>query len=497
MQYDQWVTLSIYFVIKLYIHIRVLKCTKLRAKCRKQTSIFIYLFGQIILIWALSVIQNEKMNRLTVNFLLSVLLLCSWLGLVAQEEKETAQRTYIHCGTLIDAVTEKVRKQVTLILEKEKIIKISEGLLAPENGVKLINLRDYTVMPGFMDMHVHIEHESSPKRYEELFRNDDAFVALKATQYCERTLMAGFTTVRDLGGSGVNVALRNAINRGYVKGPRIYTAEKAIATTGGHADPTNGVRRDLRGDPGPAEGVINSKEDAMKAVRQRYKNGADCIKITATGGVLSVAKDGSGPQFTMEELEGVIKAAKDYNMITAAHAHGKEGMKRAVLAGITSIEHGTMMDEEVMELMIERGTFYVPTLSAGKFVAEKAMIKDYYPAVVVPKALAIGPKIQETFAEAYKKGVKIAFGTDAGVSPHGENGKEFVFMVEGGMSEMDAILSATRTSAELLRIDQERGMIKEGFYADIVAVKGNPLRDISLLTDVDFVMKDGIVYKQK
>lgn len=402
----------------------------------------------------------------------------------------------MHCGSLIDATTERVRKEVTIIIEDQKIVKIMDGYLAPENGVELISLRDYTVMPGFMDMHVHIEHESSPKRYEELFRNDDAYVALQATQYCKRTLMAGFTTVRDLGGTGVNVALRNAINKGFIEGPRIYTAEKSIATTGGHADPTNGVRSDLRGDPGPAEGVVNSKEDAMKAVRQRYKNGADCIKITATGGVLSVAKDGSGPQFTIEELEGIIKAAKDYNMITAAHAHGKEGMKRAVLAGITSIEHGTMMDEEVMELMKERGTFYVPTLSAGKFVAEKAMIKDYYPPVVVPKALAIGPQIQSTFAKAYKQGVKIAFGTDAGVSPHGDNGKEFVFMVEAGMSEMDAILSATKVAAELLRIDDERGLLKEGYYADIVAVKGDPLRDISLLTDVQFVMKDGVVYKK-
>lgn len=437
------------------------------------------------------------MNRYMFSLIVVLCIFAYGGGASAQSEGTSSQKTYLHCGKLIDAVTDRVQKEVTIIIEKEKVQEIVAGYLAPENGEKLISLKDHTVMPGFMDMHVHIEHQSSPKRYEELFRNDDAYVALKATQYCERTLMAGFTTVRDLGGTGVNVALRNAIDRGFVKGPRIYTAEKAIATTGGHADPTNGVRRDLRGDPGPAEGVVNSKEDAKKAVRQRYKNGADCIKITATGGVLSVAKDGSGPQFTMEELEGIIEAAKDYNMITAAHAHGKEGMKRAVLAGITSIEHGTMMDEEVMELMIERGTFYVPTLSAGKFVAEKAMIEDYYPAVVVPKALAIGPMIQETFSEAYKKGVKIAFGTDAGVSPHGDNGKEFVFMVEAGMAEMDAIVSATRTAAELLRIDQERGMVKAGYYADIVAVKGNPLRNISLLTDVQFVMKDGIVYKQK
>ena len=238
-------------------------------------------------------------------------------------------------------------------------------------------------------------------------------VALKATQYCERTLMAGFTTVRDLGGSGVNVSLQKAIARDFIRGPRIYTAEKAIATTGGHADPTNGVRFDLKGDPGPAEGVINGVEDAKKAVRQRYKNGADCIKITATGGVLSVAKDGSGPQFTIEEVKAIVETANDYGMVTAAHAHGKEGMRRAVLGGIHSIEHGTYMDEEVMALMVKHGTYYVPTILAGNFVAEKAKIPGFYPDIVVPKALAIGPQIQATFAKAYKYGVKIAFGTDS------------------------------------------------------------------------------------
>lgn len=406
-----------------------------------------------------------------------------------------SQKTLIHCGSLIDATSKNVQKEISLIIEGDKIIDIQNGYIEPTDDMSYISLQAYTVMPGFMDMHVHIEHESSPKRYQEKMLNDDAFVALRANQYCKRTLMAGFTTVRDLGGTGVNVALRDAINKGYIDGPRIYTAEKSIATTGGHADPTNGLKKEFKGDPGPKEGVINSKEEAKKAVRQRYKNGADCIKITATGGVLSVAKDGQGPQFDMEELAGVIETAKDYGMITAAHAHGKEGMKRAVIAGITSIEHGTYMDEEVMDLMIQNDTYYVPTISAGKFVADKAKIDNYYPDVVVPKALAIGPQIQKTFSKAYKRGVKIAFGTDAGVSPHGDNGKEFVFMVEAGMSEIDAILSATKNASELLRIEKERGTIQKGLFADIVAVKGNPLENISLLTDVDFVMKDGKIYK--
>jgi imidazolonepropionase-like amidohydrolase len=407
-----------------------------------------------------------------------------------------AQKTYIHCGTIIDVEKAKTTKKQTIIVEGKKILAIKNGYEEPTDDASVIDLKEYTVMPGLMDMHVHIEHESNPKRYEETFRKNDADVALKATQYCERTLMAGFTTIRDLGGTGVNVSLQSAIDRGYIAGPKIYTAEKAIATTGGHADPTNGVKKSLMGDPGPKEGVVNSPEDAAKAVRQRYKNGADCIKITATGGVLSVAKDGSGPQFTMEELEAIIKTANDYGMTTAAHAHGKEGMMRAVKAGITTIEHGTMMDEEVMDLMIEKGTYYVPTISAGKFVAEKAKIDGFYPSVVVPKALAIGPKIQETFAAAYKRGVKIVMGTDAGVSPHGDNGLEFVYMVEAGMKPLEAIISATLTPAEMLKITDERGILKEGLIADIVAVKGDPLSDINLLTDIQFVMRDGVIYKR-
>ena len=278
-------------------------------------------------------------------------------------------------------------------------------------------------------------------------------------------------------------------------GPTILSAGKSIATTGGHADPTNGYRADLMGDPGAKEGVVNSRDEARKAVRQRYKNGDQVIKITATGGVLSLAKSGMAPQFTMDELEGIIEAANDLGMITAAHAHGSEGMKRAVLAGITSIEHGSFMTEEIMDLMIERGTYYVPTLSAGIFTMEKAEIEGYYPDIIVPKAKFVGAQMQGTFGKAYAKGVKIAFGTDCGVSPHGENAKEFQYMVEAGMKPVDAILSATVEASLLLRIDDEYGKIKEGFYADIVAVKGDPLKDIKILQDVSFVMRHGKVYK--
>ncbi len=407
----------------------------------------------------------------------------------------SAQVKYIHCGTLIDVENKDALKERTIIIDGNKILEVKKGYASAPRDTEVIDLKDMTVMPGFMDMHVHIEHESRPKTYEEKFRLEDTDVALEATVFCRRTLDAGFTTVRDLGGSGVNVSLRKAITKGFIKGPRIYTAEKSLATTGGHADPTNGVKSELKGNPGPKDGVINSVEDAYKAVRQRYKNGADCIKITATGGVLSVAKDGSGPQFTLEEVQAVVKAAKDYGMTTAAHAHGVEGMQRAIIGGITSIEHGTLMDQETMDLMKKHGTYLVPTISAGKFVAEKAKIPGYFPAIIVPKAIKIGAQIQVTFGEAYKAGVKIAFGTDTGVSAHGDNAKEFVFMVEAGMPEIEAIQAATLNAADLLNIKDILGSIAQGKYADIVAVKGDPLKDISILQSINFVMKNGIVEK--
>ncbi len=321
-------------------------------------------------------------------------------------------------------------------------------------------------------------------------------IAFNSLQFARATLNAGFTTVRDLGGSGVNISLRNAINSGKVDGPRLFTAGKSLATTGGHADPTNGNRKELMGDPGPKEGVVNGVEDAKKAVRQRYKNGADCIKITATGGVLSVAKSGTNPQFTIEEIKAICETAKDYGMHVAAHAHGDEGMQRAILGGVKTIEHGTLMSEETMELMKKHDAYYVPTITAGKEVEGKAKIKGFYPDIVVPKALAIGPQIQKTFAKAYEKGVGIAFGTDAGVFKHGDNGKEFGFMVESGMPAIEAIQSATITNAKILEMENKIGQIKVGFIADIIATNDDPIQNISTMEDVTFVMKEGSIYKE-
>lgn len=407
-----------------------------------------------------------------------------------------AQRTLLHCGSLIDGKSNEVQSQVTLIIDGNKIVGIEKGYAKPGGSDKLVDLSKRTVMPGLIDMHVHIEDETNKNQDLELFTLNEADLAFRSTVMARKTLMAGFTTVRDLGGSGVNIALRNAINQGLVVGPRVFTAGRAIGTTGGHADPTNGYRNVLMGDPEAKDGVINSADEAHKAVRQRYKEGSDLIKITATGGVLSIAKDGSGPQFTQEEANAIVETAREYGFHVAAHAHGAEGMKRAVLAGVTTIEHGTKMTEEVMDLMIKHGTYFVPTISAGKFVAEQAKVAGYYHPLVVPKALEIGPQIQQTFAKAYKRGVKIAFGTDAGVFLHGDNGREFTYMVEAGMPPLEAIKSATVVPAAILGMSDKIGTIAVGMLADIVATNENPLKNIKTMESVSFVMKEGVVYKQ-
>jgi len=407
-----------------------------------------------------------------------------------------AQRTLLHCGGLFDGARNDVRREMTVVVEGNKITAIQTGYTRPAGSDKVVDLRAKTVLPGLIDMHVHIESETRRGGAYDRFTQNVPDVAFQAAKYAKTTLLAGFTTVRDLGGSGVNISLRNAINRGLIDGPRIITAGKSIATTGGHADPTNGYRKDLMGDPGPGEGVINGPDEARKAVRQRYKDGSDVIKVTATGGVLSNAKDGSGPQFNEEELRAIVATAKDYGFTVAAHAHGAEGMKRAIRAGVTTIEHGTLMDDEAIALFKQYGTYYVPTIIAGKTAADSARIFGYYPPLVTPKALAIGPKIQATFAKAYKAGVKIAFGTDAGVYVHGYNAKEFEYMVEGGMPPLEALQSALLVNARILGMNEQIGSVEVGKLADLIAVDENPLQNIRTLQTVRFVMKDGTIYKQ-
>lgn len=409
----------------------------------------------------------------------------------------TAQVTYLQCGALFDAEKKKFLGPHTILIEGNQITAVKKGHQNPSNSEDiLIDLKSKTIYPGFIDMHVHIEGEYSPDRYLKVFQNNPEDVAYDAAAIARRTLMAGFTAVRDMGGTGVNIALRNAINNGKIPGPRIFTAGKAIGTTGGHADPTNGFRKDMVGDPGPKEGVINSVDDAKKAVRQRYKNGADWIKITATGGVLSVAKSGQNPQFTEEELAAITQTAADYGFKVAAHAHGDEGMYRAVANGVKTIEHGTLMEVRTMELMKAKQAYLVATISAGKFVAKQALKPGAYPEIIVPKALAIGAQIQETFKKAYEFGVPIAFGTDAGVYPHGENANEFIYMNEAGMPIEEALHLATYVNAALLDMGNQLGQIKAGFLADIVATDQKADEEITTLTQVSFVMKNGEVIKQ-
>ena len=410
----------------------------------------------------------------------------------------TAQTTYVLCGKLVDTKSGKITSKKTIIVKGNKILNVMDGYVAPKSTTAItIDLKDKVVMPGLIDFHVHVEQEFDRNTRLNNYILNEADIAFNSVGFAEITLLNGFTTVRDLGGSGVNISVRNAINAAKISGPRVFTAGKALASTGGHADPTNGSSRALLGNPGPKEGVVNSIEDAKKAVRQRYKNGADWIKITATGGVLSVAKSGDNPQFTVEEVKVICKTAGDYGMYVAAHAHGDEGMRRAIIGGVKTIEHGTYMSDGTMELMKKYDAYLVPTITAGKEVAEKAKITGFYPDIVVPKALAVGPQIQGTFARAYKKGVGIAFGTDAGVFKHGNNGKEFGFMVEAGMPAMETIQAATITNAMLLKMEGEIGQIKKGFYADIIAVEDSPIENISTMENVVFVMKNGKVYKDE
>ena len=402
----------------------------------------------------------------------------------------------IHVSEYIDGINDRVLKNASIVVGDDGRIKSISSGFKNSNGYQYIDLRDYMVMPGLMDMHVHFGQQNTSKA-DKPEKVEKEYSAIAAVKHARMTLDGGFTTVRQVGDSGfIAISLRDAITNGDAIGPRIFAAGKSLATTGGHADPTNGRAFGDYVYPDPESGVVNGPYEVFAGVRQRYKDGADGIKITVTGGVMSLAKSGDNPQFTQEEANAVVQAAKDYGFWVAVHAHGAEGMKRAIRAGVDSIEHGTYMDDEAMDLMIENGTYLVPTISAGEYVAEMSLIDGFFPEIVRPKARAVGPQIGGTFGKAYNRGVNIAFGTDVGVQAHGTNWKEFVYMVQYGMPMMKAIQSATMETAKLLRIEDDLGSLEVGKIADIIAVDGNPLEDPSLMKNVVFVMKEGEVFKQ-
>ena len=407
-----------------------------------------------------------------------------------------AQTTYLHCGRILPMSGENMTN-ATIVVEGNKIARIERGFSIAPAGTEVVDLKNNTVLPGLIDCHVHIEWEQSRSSYNERYTLNPADIAYKAAVYARRTLDIGFTTVRDLGGTGVNIGLRNAINSGWAIGPRIITAGRALSITGGHGDATTGARFDLFDPPGPEMGIADGPEECRAAVREQIKLGADCIKVCATGGVLSLARDGTLPHYAQDELTTIVQTARDLGVVVAAHAHGDDGMRRAVEAGVVSIEHGTFMSETTMDAMIKHGTFLIPTLTAGQAVSDSALYaKGFFPEVVRKKAIEICPQLKATAGKAYKKGVKIAFGTDSGVSPHGKNNLEFGLMSEAGMKNVDILRAATLDAAILLRMNDRIGSLEPGKLADIVAVEGNPLDDIRAMLKVVFVMKDGKIYRQ-
>ena len=402
----------------------------------------------------------------------------------------------VRCGHLLDTQAGVLLGETTVVVEGTRIRELLAGNHAPPDA-DAIDLSMQTCLPGLIDSHTHLTMQLSASYYTDVFHLNTADYAVRSTVYARRTLLAGFTTVRNVGDfENESVALRNAINAGLVPGPRMFTAGQPIGSTGGHADPTDGYRRNLAGDPGVAQGIINGPDDAAKAVRLHYKLGDDLIKIMPSGGVLDESASGDNPQLTLEEIKAIVATAHDYGFTVAAHAHGAEAIRRAVLGGVDSIEHGTFMNEQDMRLMKEHGTWYVPTIIAGDFVAQQAQVPGYYPPQVAAKASAIGPQILATAARAYKAGVNIAFGTDAAVYPHGQNAHEFELMVQAGMPPLFVLQAATTHAAQLLKHDKELGSVSAGKLADLIAVPSNPLDDISVMKRVSFVMKDGVVYKR-
>ncbi len=413
----------------------------------------------------------------------------------AQQAAPPRPDRVIHAGRLIDGVSPAPRARMSILIAGHRIIGVQDGFVPPA-GASLTDLSDATVLPGLIDSHTHITGEGTADALVRAVTLGPVDAAVRSTLYAKRTLDAGFTTIRNVGAEGgADVALKRAIDEGLVPGPRIWTARNGLSITGGHGD-QGGLRPDFGADATWQNGIVDSPEEAAKAVRYQHKYGANLIKFTATGGVLSINDSGDLQQFTDAEMRTIVETAHLLGMKVAAHAHGKRGMEAAIKAGVDSIEHGTYLDAGTIGLFKAHGTYLVPTILAGKTVAEMAKKPGALHPSVREKAARIGPLIQESFRRAYAGGVKIAFGTDSGVSNHGDNAREFAYMTEAGMPPMDAILSATRAAADLLGASDSVGSVQAGRFADVIAVAGDPLKDITELQRVVFVMKGGVVHKE-
>ena len=415
------------------------------------------------------------------------------------------ETTIIHAGVLLDAPGNPVKRQHTVVVKHGKIDSIHAGYIETgkiggnDNGKVIIDLSDKFVMPGFIDLHVHISKEYGQNAKLETVTMSDADNALTAAMYAHRTLDAGFTTIRDLGSRGRSVfALRDAIKAGKVPGPRILVAGDAITATGGHGD-IHGFRQEVL-DAIPSTATCDGPDSCRAAVRRQVKRGADVIKVTATGGVLSETAAGTGQQLTDDELKAIVETAHGLGRKVTAHAHAREGIQAALRAGVDSIEHAMWADEDTMELFVETGAWMIPTIYPITAVGDtpEKMKKGpfgHLPPPIMEKLLQLGRQPKDMGALAWKMGVKIAFGTDSGVSPHGENANEFIEYVNIGMSNMEALMAGTVHAATAAGIENKTGMLEAGKAADIVAMPGNPLDDITAVLGVTFVMRDGVVFK--
>lgn len=422
-----------------------------------------------------------------------------WVGALAFSVTtvRAAEVTYLHAGKVLISAESPPLSEQTIVIRGATIERIDAGFNLPteaDSGAQVVDLKDQFVLPGLMDMHVHLLFELSPTSRTDTLFTTTSMEALQGAYHANTTLMAGFTTVRDLGGNPEAIfGLRDSIAKGLVPGPRVFAAGSALAATGGHGD-VDGVKPELLKLWTP-ETICDGPYTCRKAVRYAIKMGADWIKITATGGVLSDTKTGTDQQMTDDELTEIVETAHGLGVKVAAHAHGANGIKSALRAGVDSIDHGTFSDAEAMNLFKRTGAYMVPTLSPGVKIPAMMEGNPFFTDAIKAKANAASAASQATFRNAHKAGVKIAFGTDSAVTPHGENADEFEMMVEAGMSPADAIKSATITSAELIGMEGKLGTLEGGKLADLIAVPSDPLQDITALKTVHFVMKEGKVMK--